>query len=229
MFPHPQTGLDAPYMIFKGEVYELYDFGSKKRSVFVGNKVISSSCLLFAVQINPIFIVLPLLIQRGTQPCNLDSYFIDTKFEDLDNIVRKKVVNFGDISNYYGHDYWTFSEIKTLKYLESKYKLLHKYFENQNPSKSSFQIRQKAFDVIRHYLPLNFASKLYMFISNPLPEAFSPFLYQKTKIDACFTTASEISPQSSPKIEKKRSKKGKKKDIKGIKSITMYFSPQKSK
>lgn len=229
VFPHPQTGRDAPFLIFKGDVYELYDTGSNKRSVFAGNRVISSGYLLFAVPVNPIFIVLPLLIQRGSSPYNLDSYFIDTKFEDLDNIVRKKVVVLGDVSNYYGQDYWTFSEIKTLKYLEAKYKLLYKYFENIYPSNSSFQIRQKAFDIIRHYLPLNFASKFYLFISNPLPESFSPFLHQRTKIDASFITASEISPQSSPNIERKKSKKGKKKEIKGVKSITMYFSPVKSK
>ena len=228
-FPHPQTGLDAPYIIYKGVVYELYDVGSKKHSLFIGNRVISNGSLLFAVQVNPVFIVLPLLIQRGRHPYNLDSYFIDTKFEELDDIIRKKVVALGDISNYYGQDYWSFNEVKTLKYMESKYKLLYKHFEKETPSASSFHLRQKAFDIIRHHLSMNFASKLYMYISNPLPEAFSPFLYEPTKPDITFISASLISPQSSPNLAKNSKKKRKKNEIKGMKSITLYFSNANSK
>ena len=56
---------DATFILSGNKIYELFQVDKSHSSWFVGNSVISNGSLLYCVEINPLFIVLPFVSSRS--------------------------------------------------------------------------------------------------------------------------------------------------------------------
>ncbi|OHS94302.1 hypothetical protein TRFO_39492 [Tritrichomonas foetus] len=220
MLPHPRTDENVPFILSKNYLYEVFDVGTKSHSFFVNNQVISRGELILAVQFHPILVALPLFMTRGNEYYNMETYFKATNYEVIADLLIIYMVKFGDISMFYDQIYWAYIESKMMDFLDRKFKSICQYIDTKGIF-PDYIIRQKAFDIFRHYLPLKFASKFYFRMNESRVETFSPALIKTTQpVDFQTPTSS---PQHKPR--KKRTPKV----LKGVKEITAYFSPIKSK
>ncbi|CAG8608139.1 1724_t:CDS:10, partial [Ambispora leptoticha] len=75
--PHPVTGLPARYFIQDGKLYEVQKCESREeRSWFINDTVQKDGCIYIITKIDPLFVLLPILVDRRKKTSNSQGFFL---------------------------------------------------------------------------------------------------------------------------------------------------------
>ncbi|CAG8462956.1 6342_t:CDS:10 [Ambispora gerdemannii] len=104
--PHPVTGLPARYFIQDGKLYEVQKLESQgERSWFINETVQKDGCLYIITKIDPLFVLLPILVNRRKKTSNSQGFFL--LIEDLlDNNEYPSLIKLLNIVNIVEYCEW---------------------------------------------------------------------------------------------------------------------------
>ncbi|OHT15080.1 hypothetical protein TRFO_14422 [Tritrichomonas foetus] len=219
LLPHPRTGKQSPFLIHNEKLFEIFDAGQlQQRSFFVGNQLIMNGQIIITSEIHPIIVVFPLMKKRGNEFFLLERYFFDTPYIQIASLVLPCLKNFGDFEVFYNQSYWGFDEKKFDEFIDRKFGRLCEYVRITSDL-SEMVIQQRAFDILRHYLPIKYMDFYRDKLSEKFPDAFP-------KIILRYSPPPKV--EQKPKV-KKIIKKRIPKYLRNNTVITSFFKPQKVK
>jgi len=155
---HPRKDGGVLYLVSADcqKYYELNCFDEKFHSWFIGDKVHSGNQIFIATPIDPLFLILPYMINAGKENrfTPLEQMVTDEDFPECEKLLRfsdftqiKMVADFKDIDE--DLQVYRYSKDKTLKWLQAKTAVLAQDLEKKDicvsakGSKSSMFVRSK--------------------------------------------------------------------------------------
>lgn len=253
---HPRTNLSSPFLVIKDKVYELLEVDRGSSSFLLAQQVISNGKILLAVEFHPLFLALPLIMERKSEMHSLDGYFDDTNLKDVEFLIRPYFYLVCQQSNISGYVVWSYNEKMMLNWLCDRVSKLILYFkstkQNNEESINDVDFVDKSFDVMKHYIKATLAQTLKEELKIRYPGSFhslSSSLNSKTQENSIENPKNHTStpnsqiPSKSVCHEKNQinliqKKKTSKKEIEAKKkkkektskcSIESFFLPQKEK
>ena len=182
---HPRTNQDSPFLVTDTKIYELLDVDKNPSSFLISNRAISNGRLLTAAQIHPLFLALPLIAERDKELYSIDGYFDNTELKPIENMVKPYFPCVCDSMIVDQYLVWHFNEEKMLDWLSDRVSKLALYFHRIYPNEtlcncSAFS--EKAFDIVRHYIRPNVASKLKIKLQKMEFASFSPVVSKPVQL-----------------------------------------------
>lgn len=226
--PHPKNNRDCPYLYNQKQIFEVLEVDRSHSSWFVGDRLISNGSILLVSPIHPLFLVIPLMRERGKDLYLIDEYFADTIYEPISHLVRPYFPTVCTAIPFEKSAAWSIDDNKLLNWLCDRVMKLVPYMKESAPIDDHMLV-EMAFDVVSNYLRGDLAQMLKTCLTQIFPVAFSPrVLSVATRAPPAPKEAPKPSPKPlpkpkiAPKKEKKEVAKPKQKSKRGIDS---FFAP----
>ena len=220
-FKHPRNDKEATFIRSRDKIFELFQVDKSHSSWFVGNSVVSNGSLLYGVEINPLFIVLPFVASRGKQMFSENEFFYDTPYQPIADITKKKLHLICQTMDMGDEIQLNYDPNKASQWLVTKTEKLLPFVTQSNKDLADYFLIEIAYSIIRHYLSNDIAETLKGLLHDKYPGSFP------TKREADYEIVHEEVQKSPKKPEPKRRKKMP--PAEGMMSISSFFAPSKSK
>lgn len=173
---HPRTNLSSPFLVLGDKLYELLEIDRGSSSFLFAKQVISNGKILLAAEFHPLFLALPLIMERKSEFYSLDGYFDDTDLKQIELLIRPYFYLVCQQSNISGYAVWKYNEKMMLEWLCSRISKLILYFKERSTHKAE-NLNEKdfitlSFDVIKHYIKATLAQILQKELLLRYPESF---------------------------------------------------------
>ncbi|OHT06138.1 hypothetical protein TRFO_25921 [Tritrichomonas foetus] len=168
---HPRTNQLSPFIITDSKLYEILEVGKSPSSFLLMHQSISNGDLLIAAEIHPLFLAIPLIMERSSELYSLDGYFDNTELQTIEFLIKPhfpKVCEAVQVDQYV---VWTYNEKKMMDWLCLKISRLITYVYRNNPN-DDYVLVEQAFDIIRHYIRASLAQKLKEELQKRYPGSF---------------------------------------------------------
>ena len=217
MLPNPKTNRPCPY-VFNGErIYEILESDRQHSSFFVENYAVSDGALLMAVPIHPLFLVIPLMCDRGGEMYPIDEYFLDTCYQPIAHLVKPYFSSVCSAIPFDDSSVWCVDQQKLLNWLCDRVIRLIPFFKESTPVEDAFLV-EMGFDVVKHYIRADLAMKLKDALRVVFPKAFP------TRTD----NVVQISVEKEAPVKKPEPAPSKSKQVKRVaRGIDSFFAPVK--
>lgn len=206
---------NASYMIDNSDtIYEIAEIDRPHSSWFVGDECVQNGCAVVALKINPIFLVINWISNKGKEMFLIDDMF-DGEFEPIKQILTRYVCCVCDYLDVGDGPLFFFSEKKTKEYIINK---ISKLMESDVIKNDDENISvESAFDIIKHYISKSVEIIIRDELKKKYPKAFVP-----KKIELKYEEK-----QNSPKKRGRKPKQVQKEN--GVIPISSFFVIKKSK
>lgn len=185
---HPRTNIPCPFLLQGTKLYELLEVDQPNRSFLFANQVISNGNIMMAAQIHPLFLALPLLIERQSVFYSLEDFFNNTDIKPIEYLIFPYFHLVCKNLTVTGYDVWQLSEEKLFSWLLSKITNLTLYLKSQlhynqiikaknlNDVESDKFYLETAYDILRHYIRATLAKSLRLKLREIYPSCFQPIV-----------------------------------------------------
>lgn len=208
MMPHPADGTESPFVISNGRVFELLDVDRPHSSFFLGNTVQSNGSCLIAVEIHPLFLVLPLVRDKKHDIVNGINKSALAPVSALVEPILSFICSMskpGDVTTL------CYDEALTVRWIVGRTEKLIDYFRVTHQNAKQEILVDLSFDVVRHYIN----KEMRLMMKEELKARYPGWSLGSAR--------PKLPPQPQP--QKKRGK-GKTEAPAGNRSLTDFFKPK---
>ena len=219
LLPNPKTNKPSPYYFNGTHIYEILESDRPHASWFVGNSVISKGSLLMAIPIHPLFLVIPLMCERGGEMYPIDEYFLDTCYQPIAHLVKPHFPSICSALPFDDTSVWSLDQQKLMNWLCDRVLRLIPFFKASTPVDDSFLV-EMGYDVVRHYIRADLAQKLRDSLKAMFPKAFPTRVVNVVQINMekeAESVTPPPKPKPKPQVQVKKVKRG----------IDSFFAPVK--
>lgn len=189
---HPRTNSPSPFLVSANKIYELLEVDRNPSSFLFARQVISNGKIFLTVEFHPLFLALPLILDRKSEFYSLDGFFDDTDLKQIELLIKPYFYLVCQQSKISGYTVWSLDTKKMLDWLCIQISKLVSHMEeirqykhdNTNIEKSSVNafnnncLVESAFDMIRHYIKASIAEMLKIELQQRYPNSFQNNLIQ---------------------------------------------------